>query len=89
MKVLLLVIALTWSFAGGYRQGGESCTAIQVSSPEAAAIVMHEREMIKFGLEPDKHNYQLYEIDISEMTMKKILIPQIKFIRPDDVREGR
>jgi len=79
MKIFILLIITTWSFGGGCGNL-HPVTKEVVSSPEAAAIRIYEIEQSEFGPEPDRHEYELYEVNFKEKTVKAIDIPIIKFL---------
>ena len=91
MKILLLVIIVTWSFGGEYQNTPEYKI---VSSAEEAAIMVYNDRPSKFDVEPDQKRYALYEIEIGNMVRivdsdpkgqdqlivaRKIEIPELSF----------
>jgi len=79
MKILILIITVTWSFGGGYQN---SPNVKIMSSPEQAAIYIYNDRSPSFVVEPDHKKYQLFEIDIEASSIKEIAIPEIKFSQP-------
>ena len=91
MKILILVITITWSF--GYNGEPQRPICHVVSSPRRAAIMVYEDKMKAIGVEPDQKQYDLYEIWISDfkpgdtdpffseqlIRAKAVKIPEVKF----------
>lgn len=81
MKILILIITITWSFGGGYQS---TPTVKIVSSPESAAIYVWEDRQSVVSVEPDQKKYELFEIDFKVKEIKSIPFPTIRF-----PKEGR
>lgn len=84
MKILILVIITTWSFAGGYH--GKPPFSKMVHSVEEAALVIYEdQKYLESQIEPDQKEYKLYEVDVDKKTIKEISIPKVKFEYPKEL----
>jgi len=79
MKILVLIITITWSFGGGYQNRP---TYEIVNSPEEAAIYIYrDRQFAAMEIEPDHKEYELFEVDLKNKTITVIDIPEISFKR--------
>jgi len=86
MKILILIITITWSFGIGH----ENKPSFKiVSSPEQAAIYVYNDKPPSFMVEPDRKQYNLYEIDIEAKTINEIKIPKLTFQQAQSSGAGR
>ena len=76
MKILLLVILYSQTFSGTH-----NLPVVQkvVSSPEAAAIILWERNESLTYPEPGHNEAHLFEIDLIGKSIIEIKIPMLKF----------
>lgn len=81
MKLLILIISITWSFGGGY--GGSDALKGPfykiVDSPQEAAIYIYNDRPASWDIEPDKKEYKLYSIDLKTKKIAEIQIPELEF----------
>lgn len=77
MKILILVIIVSWSFSSPY----PNPKAQIVSSENEAAILVWNNERAKSGVEPNQYDYRLYEVDFESSSVKQINIPDVTFIK--------
>jgi len=76
MKILLLIILMSYGFGGISEM---PVTQKVVASSEEAAILLWEKQQSVSYPEPESYRVHLYEIDLGEMTVKEIYIPKISF----------
>jgi hypothetical protein len=79
MKVLILVIITTWSFASGYYHGPDY--QVMPSIERAALTVYEDKYARSFQIEPDHKEFHLYEVDFKANSIKEIPIPIVKIER--------
>ena len=75
MKLLILIITITWSFSGGYQETPR--VQIVDSVEHAAWVVYKKHESQKGQAQPDHWKSELYEIDIKTNVIKKIKLPKV------------
>jgi len=85
VKIYLLIILMSYYFGGI-----NDCPVVQkvVDSPKEAAILLMEKQEStnKTGLYvnfSEDYKGHLYEIDLKEMTIKEVKIPQVQFVYED------
>lgn len=76
MKILILVITITWSFGGGYQN---TPRVELVGSAEDAAIFIHNDRPSAWEVEPDHKEYKLYMVDFEKRSVNEVPIPKIVF----------
>lgn len=76
MKILILVITITWSFGGGYQNAP---TATIVHSVDEAAMIVYNDTRSVISPEPDHKEYHLYEVflDLNTPQIVEIKIPKV------------
>ncbi len=81
MKILILVITITWSFGTPYPPP----QSLIVSSPEQAAIyIYNDRKASSLFIEPDKKKYTLFSVNLETKKITEVAIPNVIFQLPGE-----
>ena len=76
MKILFLIITITWSFSGGYQN---TPSYVVINSAEQAAIYIYNNKPKSCEVEPDQKKYNLFLVDFETKKIEEVKIPKVFF----------